>query len=234
MSDMVNHPAHYGGAENPYEHVKVAEAWGLDERAHLYNCTKYIARAGRKGDRLQDLEKAQWYLDREVANERARRQVHGSLTSERVTQLVGMGYSVSSSGANMGMYHARLENEQRQVLWSTTLLQRSGEAWEAADRHAGGPESAVQGLEDAGERPQAPAATRVAARSDDVSTVLEAVYTPRSSVTSWRDHAKRYLAPFMRLVGFQPAEIRWGQAPPNVKGATIQIVILGNISPPNE
>lgn len=29
MEEEVNHPAHYGGAENPYEVIKVIEAWGL-------------------------------------------------------------------------------------------------------------------------------------------------------------------------------------------------------------
>ncbi len=30
MSDMVNHPAHYGGENNPYEVIKVIEAWRLN------------------------------------------------------------------------------------------------------------------------------------------------------------------------------------------------------------
>ena len=34
---MVNHPNHYGGEENPYEVIKVCEAWDLDKigRAHV-------------------------------------------------------------------------------------------------------------------------------------------------------------------------------------------------------
>lgn len=66
MSDeeKVNHPAHYGGANNPYEHIKVCEAWGLNY--HLGNATKYICRAGKKQDALEDLKKAQWYLNREI------------------------------------------------------------------------------------------------------------------------------------------------------------------------
>jgi hypothetical protein len=66
-NEIVNHPAHYGGADNPYEHVKVAEAWGLFHNAMLYNCTKYICRAGKKdAPALEDLKKARWYLDREI------------------------------------------------------------------------------------------------------------------------------------------------------------------------
>ena len=65
--ETVNHPAHYGGADNPYEAIKVIEAWTLN--FNLGNTTKYIARAGRKdgATRLEDLRKARWYLDREIA-----------------------------------------------------------------------------------------------------------------------------------------------------------------------
>jgi hypothetical protein len=66
--DKVNHPAHYGGAENPYEAIKVIEAWGLG--FCLGNTVKYISRAGKKSKAplLEDLKKAAWYLNREVQN----------------------------------------------------------------------------------------------------------------------------------------------------------------------
>jgi hypothetical protein len=63
--EAVNHPAHYGGADDPYEVIKVIEAWKLG--FHLGNCVKYIARAGKKADRLEDLRKAAWYLNRVIA-----------------------------------------------------------------------------------------------------------------------------------------------------------------------
>ena len=44
--EMVNGPAHYGGADNPYEVIKVCEAWDLDKDAYLFNVVKYVARAG--------------------------------------------------------------------------------------------------------------------------------------------------------------------------------------------
>jgi len=69
MSEAVNHPPHYGGADNPYEAIKVIEAWKLG--FNLGNTVKYISRAGKKGAALTDLEKARWYLDREIANRRA-------------------------------------------------------------------------------------------------------------------------------------------------------------------
>lgn len=63
-SEKVNHPAHYGGADNPYEAIKVIEAWQLG--FCLGNTVKYIARAGKKDPTVQDLRKAAWYLNREI------------------------------------------------------------------------------------------------------------------------------------------------------------------------
>lgn len=65
----VNHPKHYGGKEDPFEAIKVIEAWELN--FNLGNCVKYIRRAGAKGDLIEDLEKARWYLDREIQNQKA-------------------------------------------------------------------------------------------------------------------------------------------------------------------
>jgi len=63
--EQVNHPQHYGG-DTPYEAIKVIEAWELG--FCLGNTVKYISRAGKKepGKTIQDLEKAQWYLQREI------------------------------------------------------------------------------------------------------------------------------------------------------------------------
>lgn len=61
-ADMINHPPHYttGGIET----IDFIEAKQLGY--HLGNVVKYIARAAEKGDRLSDLRKARWYLDREI------------------------------------------------------------------------------------------------------------------------------------------------------------------------
>ena len=66
--EMVNNPLHYGGVDNPYEAIKVIEAWGLD--FHLGNTVKYISRAGIKNPEkeLEDLKKAAWYLQRRIDN----------------------------------------------------------------------------------------------------------------------------------------------------------------------
>ena len=61
--DMVNHPSHYTFSE--YEVVDVADAWYPDE-PHLWNANKYMARWNKKGDPVENLEKAIWYLKRKL------------------------------------------------------------------------------------------------------------------------------------------------------------------------
>ena len=62
--DMVNDPPHYkdGGIET----IDFIEAKKLG--FNLGNTIKYISRAGKKGDALEDLKKAHWYLNREINN----------------------------------------------------------------------------------------------------------------------------------------------------------------------
>ncbi len=66
--ELVSHPDHYGGEDNPYEVIKIAEATGLDGDAYLFNVLKYIVRSGKKDDNppVQDLKKALFYLDRRI------------------------------------------------------------------------------------------------------------------------------------------------------------------------
>lgn len=66
MTDNINHPKHYGGGENPYEAIKVIEAWELG--FCLGNVVKYISRAGKKDPQreIEDLEKAKWYLEHHI------------------------------------------------------------------------------------------------------------------------------------------------------------------------
>jgi len=65
--EWVNHPDHYGGKDNPYEAIKVIEAWELG--FCLGNTIKYISRAGKKNNIVQELKKALWYLEREIKNQ---------------------------------------------------------------------------------------------------------------------------------------------------------------------
>jgi hypothetical protein len=63
LGDAVNHPAHYkvGGIET----IDFIEAKKLGY--NLGNVVKYLTRADHKGNRKQDLEKAKWYLERELS-----------------------------------------------------------------------------------------------------------------------------------------------------------------------
>lgn len=63
MDDKINHPKHYCEGRK-YEPIDVIEDWGLG--MHAGNAVKYISRAGRKGDAIEDLEKARWYVDRYI------------------------------------------------------------------------------------------------------------------------------------------------------------------------
>jgi hypothetical protein len=65
MPDPVNHPSHYttGGIET----IDFIEAKSLNY--NLGNAVKYITRADHKGNRLQDLQKAKWYLEREILSQ---------------------------------------------------------------------------------------------------------------------------------------------------------------------
>lgn len=65
-NEKVDHPSHYGGADNPYEAIKVIEAWNLG--FCLGNTVKYISRAGKKDSEefITDLKKAAWYLNRAI------------------------------------------------------------------------------------------------------------------------------------------------------------------------
>jgi uncharacterized protein DUF3310 len=58
--DPVNHPAHY--TSRGIECIDVAEGLSFC----LGNALKYIWRAGLKGDPVEELKKARWYLDREI------------------------------------------------------------------------------------------------------------------------------------------------------------------------
>lgn len=60
--DMVNHPPHYKAHPSGVECIQITEHMNFN----LGNAVKYIWRSGEKGSTVQDLEKARWYLDREI------------------------------------------------------------------------------------------------------------------------------------------------------------------------
>jgi hypothetical protein len=69
-------PDYYGGPDDPFEPLKIIEAWGLD---FALGCVvKYVARAGKKtADPLEDLKKAHFYLGYRIARLEAAKGVSG-------------------------------------------------------------------------------------------------------------------------------------------------------------
>ena len=59
--DNVKKPMHYNQGIEP---IEVIESWGLN--FSLGNAIKYILRSPYKGKQIEDLEKARWYIDREI------------------------------------------------------------------------------------------------------------------------------------------------------------------------
>jgi len=63
LADVVSHPSHYTGHPSGIECIQITEHMNFN----LGNCVKYLWRAGLKDDKIQDLQKAKWYLERELA-----------------------------------------------------------------------------------------------------------------------------------------------------------------------
>lgn len=69
--DLVNEPPHYKQHPSGVECIQVTEGMNFC----LGNAVKYIWRADLKGEAIQDLEKARWYLDREIERRKKRVEV---------------------------------------------------------------------------------------------------------------------------------------------------------------
>jgi len=61
--DAVNHPKHYTSHPSGIECIQITEHMGFC----LGNAVKYIWRADEKHDAIEDLRKAKWYIEREIA-----------------------------------------------------------------------------------------------------------------------------------------------------------------------
>lgn len=59
---QIDHPQHYTTHPSGIEPIAICEHMGFC----LGNAIKYIMRAGRKDDAVQDLQKAIWYIQREI------------------------------------------------------------------------------------------------------------------------------------------------------------------------
>jgi len=64
MTDLVNHPPHYGSHPSGVECIVITEHYNFN----VGNAIKYLWRAGLKDgvDPIEDLRKAAWYVNREI------------------------------------------------------------------------------------------------------------------------------------------------------------------------
>lgn len=60
--DLINEPPHYKDHPSGVECITITEGFNFNKG----NAIKYIWRAGKKGDAVPDLEKARFYIDREI------------------------------------------------------------------------------------------------------------------------------------------------------------------------
>lgn len=92
MTETINHPPHYGGADDPYETIKVLEAWLTPEQLVGFlrgNALKYLSRAGKKGDAATDYGKAEWYAARLAERHPVERQaIHYPPAVEKAVQRI--------------------------------------------------------------------------------------------------------------------------------------------------
>ena len=63
MTDNVNKPKHYNSHPSGVEVIRITEHMNFC----LGNVIKYVLRADHKHDAIEDLQKARWYLDREIS-----------------------------------------------------------------------------------------------------------------------------------------------------------------------
>jgi hypothetical protein len=61
-AESVDHPKHYNDHPSGIECITIVEHMTFN----VGNAIKYLWRAGLKGDRLEDLQKASWYVQREI------------------------------------------------------------------------------------------------------------------------------------------------------------------------
>jgi hypothetical protein len=62
LNDAVNHPSHYVSRPSGVECIQITEHMGFN----IGNAIKYLWRADEKGRPIEDLQKAAWYIQREI------------------------------------------------------------------------------------------------------------------------------------------------------------------------
>ncbi|AOK30865.1 hypothetical protein AQ611_04960 [Burkholderia singularis] len=67
QEDVVNHPKHYTSHPSGIECIQITQHMGFN----LGNALKYIWRCDLKNDAIEDLKKAKWYIECEIAKREA-------------------------------------------------------------------------------------------------------------------------------------------------------------------
>lgn len=85
MNNNVSHPAHYNSGN--IEVIEAIEDWSLN--FHRGNAVKYTARAGKKdpSKEIEDLEKAVWYLNREIERLKAKKEGRQSIKPNAMVKI---------------------------------------------------------------------------------------------------------------------------------------------------
>ena len=110
--EMVNHPEHYKG--NKFEVIEIIEDYNLG--FNLGNAVKYILRCEKKGKKTEDLNKAIWYLNREIymANNPRKAAMTNITSPEERSQ--ALKNTINSINKNIcPVCGKKLENENMQV-----------------------------------------------------------------------------------------------------------------------
>ena len=76
MTDLVNHPPHYKSHPSGVECIEITRHMNFN----VGNAVKYLWRAGLKGDVIEDLRKAAWYIADEI-NKRENTEVSDHIKS---------------------------------------------------------------------------------------------------------------------------------------------------------
>lgn len=84
-SDLIAHPPHYTSHPSGIECIEITEHMGFT----LGNAVKYLVRRDHKGTPIEDLHKARWYIDREIARRSTERWATWPIDSR---------YEISSAG----------------------------------------------------------------------------------------------------------------------------------------
>lgn len=102
MNDNIKHPSHYVGGRK-FEPKDVIRDWGLN--FNLGNAVKYLARAGRKTELVEDLKKAQQYIQFEIEaiEAESRNATKPSANLEKIRETLEHSKGVSKVMPKMGV-----------------------------------------------------------------------------------------------------------------------------------